>query len=223
MTVPAFTCGSLRFDHEPADLELTALLGSSDDSGWLTIRDTPDELVVSPQLVPMKFAALFSLFLGIVISIVIFSIHRSRGGGPMLPAMLLIIWLLIFPLLLGLVGFINGHFRKIGDYFRIEKKAGILNLRQAGRSVLSREIVCFVLLDRYFYFSGNGGWNHVMQLSVLAGNTDGTCELFPLAKRYNILWPPWTIPATVSEFFGKPVRRITLDKKRSKALGDRPG
>jgi hypothetical protein len=222
----AFSCTSMTFDHNPADAELTCLLGDR-SAGPIRAVEEAGVLTASPWLFPMKYIVPWMLFVAIVITCVLCFVsisqykkadHLSAG---FLCFMLLLLWFAALPSFLGILAAMNRSFAKKGDYFKIDMARRTLELCRLDRTLKAGEIVALVVLTRWY--RGHGEWQKTHQTGVLARGHGSCVDFFPLVRELgeNIRSSRKTKWANrIAEIFQVPVRQIELNRSESKALND---
>lgn len=132
-------------------------------------------------------------------------------------------WLLVVPILLVLLGFINRSFAKKGDYFRVDKSGPMLELCQVGKSFNAGDILAFTELRRWCCHD-HVPWKATRQTGVLIQTQDGQIELYPvfreLEENISLLGCRLSLADRLAQVFRASVRRVTLDRRESQALGD---
>jgi hypothetical protein len=245
-----FSCTSITFDHEPYDSELTCLLGRRSwfdelrDSASSGIRcvETGGDVLASPRVLPIKWILAGLIVLCAIQTCfwcVVYVSHHSdpKWTAGFLVLVLLLIWLVQLPLVVGILFLCNRWLGRDGDYFRISGANRTLELCRFGRTVKAGEIIGFVELMRWRRLLRYvGGWHRTRQTSVMIRDADRRVELYPLIHererelRIDVVGIrvaslplrrrelPWA--DRLAGTFQVPVRRITLTKSESKALND---
>jgi len=222
-TIPkAFARPSVSFDHSPADAELVCLLGDG-AGGPLKMVEEAGILTVRPWLIPMKWAATWMIFVGVIASCMIAWAYLKLDLDRLMAAFLLFMlvgtWAVGIPSFLGILLLLNRAFAKKGDYVRCDIQRRTLELCQVGRTLAAGEIVAFSEVLRWYRQSDV--WDQTQQTGVLVRGQDGGVVMYPLFRELDI--PIFGKPRRADRLAGifqVPVRRIKLSKSESRALHD---
>jgi len=221
MMVKAFSVKSLSFDHLPGDDELVWLLGDS-DAGPLDITDTAELLTVRPQLLPMKFVAVCLLLPLCAMAAAPWWTDwdlEDRNSRHWYIAMMIVGWFFVLPGMLAIFGAMNERFAAKGDYLRLDKQTGRLELCQHGRTFEREDLIAFTLLTRYLNCIG-GGFDWTRQLGALIRAPDGSIELLPILREIEADLLLRRLATRLGAICGVPVRTIELGWRASRALKD---
>jgi hypothetical protein len=224
-----FSQPSMTFDHNPADSELTCLLG--ENVPYAKEFELSSVLIVRPGLMPIRWIVAVLIFFACVISFFWTPGIHSMGHAESIAQDWVdlfitwfacgFIWLVFVPSTVGVLWFYNRQLSKKGDFFRVDFQRRTLELCQAGRTLKTDDIIAFTELTRW-YGPANSDGNWTRQTGVLIRNGPSV-EWYPLVPR---IWPKqWKktrepLIDRLACFFQKKVRRIELDRQHSNKLGD---
>lgn len=215
-----FSVTSMSFDHNPDDSELTSLLGDR-DCGRIQAVEVDGVITVRPGLFPMKIIYPWMIFVGVVITCMIFFmplVERKELELPLAVGMVSILWLAVVPSFLGLLAYTNSYFAKKGDYFKVHAARRMLEVCPIGRRFDADQIAAIIELSRWYRSVGE--WDHTLQTSVLIHRPDGQFEIIPLFREAMPVLgkPEWA--DRICGILETPVRRITLSQPQSRDLKD---
>jgi hypothetical protein len=227
-----FSCPSMTFDHEPYDSELTCLLG---EGSWL------DELPIGIQWIensgvasigPKRLHKALLIFLLFVLGAINVACIVYLFFSPWLKMILRLIIVLVSGPLIWFLSILFYHSNKNNDFFKIDISRRRLELYRIGRAASADEIVAFSELIRWQRRNlWVDYWRKVRQTDVLVHGPNRCVQWHPLICCYESQWSSLlsvlqickrrtSLADRLANIFQKPVRRITLDKKESKALND---
>ena len=209
------------FDDIPDDSQLVCLLGDPDCGPVMAVGDS-DLLIVRPRLVPMKFVIPWMVFVGVVITCMMFFMPRPPIQPGEFWLMLFALWFLCLPGFLLLLLFLNRSFAKKGDCFKADTIQRTLELCPVGRTFKSSEIIALILLTRWYQY-GQTTWNKTHQTCVLVHAPDNKVALYLVVRELAENVPIFKSSKwadRLANIFQTTVRRIELSKSESKALND---
>jgi hypothetical protein len=132
-------------------------------------------------------------------------------------------WLLVLPTLLLLLTAVNRSFARKGDYFRVDKSALTFTLCQVGKTFKAAEILAFTELSRWCRY-GHAPWRATRQMGILVRAPGRHVDLYPvfreLEENIPLLGRRFRLVDRLAEIFQVPVRRVKLDRRESRSLGD---
>jgi hypothetical protein len=228
-----FSRPSMTFDHEPYDSELVWLLGitPSKHTKWTLIGEwTPvwdgafnriitveenGEMILRRGTFFSSKKYRYGAFIIAGLGTISIALGKSDAGHSMTwlqrLGFIALFWLL-FAGFFGFMRFVDYLFSTLGDYARINTSQQTLTLCRANRTFQANQIIAFTCLTRYC-FSNRNGWCRVRQIGILARIENQCVEWHPILYGRDLA-------DRLAGVFQKPVRRMELDKKESKALND---
>jgi hypothetical protein len=230
---PAFSRMSLSFDRNPADSELTALLGEP-KPGLVSHVEEAGVLIARPWVLPMKWIVIwlviFTLGLTCWACVVLFLGHENKMNPSDVQSFcfyLSLMWLVGVPGMLAVLWRIRRSLAekaKKGDYFKVDMSRRTLELCSAGRTFKAGEIVAFTVLSRRCRIVDLGNeWKSTLQTGVLVRAANNRLEHYPILHE----WADAGLTAKRAKWadrlvgiFCVPVRRIELNHPESLALND---
>lgn len=216
----AFTVDYLTFDHEPSDDELVALLGDSDHTESV-FNHQGDQITARYRKLPMKWITPWLIFTGIVATTLILYINGELDNIAIV--MLLILWILIIPMMVGLMWYLNRVFAAKPDHFVLDLARRHLFIPRTGLSIGFDKLIELISLTRW---DVRHGYKHVHQIGVLvlkpaSGNNESLrWEYHPLLREHVMLFNGDRHFRKIEDWLGLPVRKIQLNLKQSRQLGD---
>jgi hypothetical protein len=215
----AFSQTHLVLDRDPEDADLVQLLGDDEHPGSFDTVDEDGVLAMQPQRIPIKRITVFViLFACALTALAVFAEDWGLSfEGPIAWAMVTLTWVAVAPVFIGILWAIDRRFARMGPYFRIDRGAGTIWLRQSDRSLAIADVVELVRLERWHRYGGK--WGRTRQWTVVAF-VDGRHEVHPVIREIDPLLMGDPIDKVLTEALGRRSRRIKLSTAESKALGD---
>ncbi len=220
MTIRAFSVKSLRFDHLPTDADLAWLLGDSDCMESVKIEETAERLIARPRLIPMKFVVPWLILTFTVIMAAPWWIPLFGGDFGGREKDFYVIFggygLVVVPAMIVLFGHMHDRFAAKGDYFRLDKRTGRLELPAHGRTIAQDELIAITYVSRLRPHIGN----KVGGPARLLARPDGQFEHLGIFGELESVAFNRSAAERLADALGLPLRRVTLSRAASKTLND---
>lgn len=211
-----YAADRLTFDEEPQTKDLGALLLPQMSVSSANIEEKGAQLIVRPQLIPIRPAVIFLIFFGAFITALPFLAPKLglRFEGPVAWLMIIGMWVLIMPSFVTILWLVNGRLRKHGIGAIAHSDAQTLELPRVGRTVAAEDVLYFTDLRRWD--SQNGSSRKILQTGVLVREPEGGFTHFMIERQLELPVLAKAAGAQLAAHLDRPLRRVSLSSAESK-------